>query len=636
MSSDEEVLGFSEPEDEDDWEDENEGEDEENYEDDIQESGAKSKRGFVDAASSESSDEEERKEEDYSGWGSSKKDYYDADVIETEADALEEEAEAKKLQQKHLESIKEDDFGLDETDWLIGRQGADGETKGGVEDVTEVLPELQITSDMGEEERNRIFKQRYPEFEPLAMDFSSLQKLHEAMGEVAKKVRMRQMKKGENLNDLPVAVIKFLALSGYLGAISMYFFLLTSSARGGEKKPPMPPLQLREHPIMETLLACRKQWEETRALEGPEAGAEVEPKTMTKKHKKLKNKKDIAEDKSRKQKNEKKSRQDNQPDSTFIMDVDDSKPKSKKAAKAEAARVRAEDSRAETLRKAEADLASLDTLLTYKDARKPSKPPVDYDSDYGDEPVPTGADLAAKLAKKKSLRFYSAQADQKAVRRGAATRDAGGDTDIPYRERLKDRQARLLEQAQKRGRQAPDDLAAQAREEDSSSGDEEEQRIAREVRGEDVDGHHAAKGKVKNQHGEAKSQAASAPSNSDNYYDLVVARAAAKRSDKQSRATAAAAAHAEARATAGAVEMEQTIGPDGKRAISYAIAKNKGLTPRRSKDVRNPRVKKRKKFDEKRKKLGSMRPVWRGGEGRGGYGGELTGIKTNVVKSTKL
>jgi len=60
------------------------------------------------------------------------------------------------------------------------------------------------------------------------------------------------------------------------------------------------------------------------------------------------------------------------------------------------------------------------------------------------------------------------------------------------------------------------------------------------------------------------------------------------------------------------------------------------LTPRRKKDVRNPRVKKRKKYEEKKKKLGSMRPVYKGGEGKGGYGGELTGIKTGLVKSVRL
>lgn len=64
--------------------------------------------------------------------------------------------------------------------------------------------------------------------------------------------------------------------------------------------------------------------------------------------------------------------------------------------------------------------------------------------------------------------------------------------------------------------------------------------------------------------------------------------------------------------------------------------RNKGLAPKRNKDSRNPRVKKRKKFEEKKKKLGSIRQLYKGGEGPGGYGGELTGIKKNLVKSVKL
>ena len=41
---------------------------------------------------------------------------------------------------------------------------------------------------------------------------------------------------------------------------------------------------------------------------------------------------------------------------------------------------------------------------------------------------------------------------QKANKRAGAGRDAGGDMDIPYRERLKDRQARLNAAAEKRGK----------------------------------------------------------------------------------------------------------------------------------------------------------------------------------------
>ncbi|KLJ07361.1 hypothetical protein EMPG_17170 [Blastomyces silverae] len=115
---------------------------------------------------------------------------------------------------------------------------------------------------------------------------------------------------------------------------------------------------------------------------------------------------------------------------------------------------------------------------------------------------------------------------------------------------------------------------------------------------------------------------------------MVAARSKQKKADKQNLADAHAAAGREGKGAR--VRFEETVGEDGKRAITYAIEKNKGLTPKRSKDVRNPRVKKKKKYEAKKKKLGSIRQVYKGGEGRGGYGGELTGIKTNLVKSVKL
>lgn len=73
---------------------------------------------------------------------------------------------------------------------------------------------------------------------------------------------------------------------------------------------------------------------------------------------------------------------------------------------------------------------------------------------------------------------------------------------------------------------------------------------------------------------------------------------------------------------------------EGKRSITWEIAKNKGLTPRRPKEQRNPRVKYRNKFRKaKIRRKGQVRlprseiPV---------YGGELTGIKVGVTKSIKL
>lgn len=87
-------------------------------------------------------------------------------------------------------------------------------------------------------------------------------------------------------------------------------------------------------------------------------------------------------------------------------------------------------------------------------------------------------------------------------------------------------------------------------------------------------------------------------------------------------------------------KMESTDMPDlvvedqGKRAITYQIAKNKGLTPYRKKEQRNPRVKHRNKYRKaKIRRKGAIREV-RKEVTR--YAGEISGIKASVKKSIKL
>ncbi len=64
------------------------------------------------------------------------------------------------------------------------------------------------------------------------------------------------------------------------------------------------------------------------------------------------------------------------------------------------------------------------------------------------------------------------------------------------------------------------------------------------------------------------------------------------------------------------------------------IARNKGLTPKRKKEQRNPRVKHRKKFDRaKVRRKGQVRSVV---ADEVIYGGERSGIKSTVSRSIKL
>ncbi|XP_013145327.1 PREDICTED: something about silencing protein 10 [Papilio polytes] len=71
-----------------------------------------------------------------------------------------------------------------------------------------------------------------------------------------------------------------------------------------------------------------------------------------------------------------------------------------------------------------------------------------------------------------------------------------------------------------------------------------------------------------------------------------------------------------------------------KREITYQIAKNKGLTPHRKKEQRNPRVKHKLKYRKaKIRRKGAIREP-RSEVAR--YSGEVSGIKANVKKSIKI
>ncbi|XP_045885052.1 something about silencing protein 10 [Micropterus dolomieu] len=79
---------------------------------------------------------------------------------------------------------------------------------------------------------------------------------------------------------------------------------------------------------------------------------------------------------------------------------------------------------------------------------------------------------------------------------------------------------------------------------------------------------------------------------------------------------------------------EEELDPDAKRGITYQMAKNKGLTPKRKKIDRNPRVKHREKFRRaKIRRKGQVREVRREDKR---YSGELSGIRAGVKKSVKL
>ena len=537
--SDEEILGYSDPSDSED-----------------EEAPAPKRKYSKNVADSDDEAGEEEEEEEEEGWGTSRKDYYNADEIQTEADALEEEAEAKRIQQKRLQKMTEVDFGFDESEWVDSTKAGEDED-GDV--VTEVLKEIEVTDDMGTDERLRILRTRYPEFGFLADEFVALQPLL---------VELQQEVEEENapLGVVSPTIIKYRALAAYVASLTMYFALLSSTT--GK---PMDAAELRDHPVMESLLQCRTLWARVKTLKAL-------PTPIT---------------------TESDSDPDAPPEETTTTAVitSTSPPPAKKSTKTK------------KLPPTDPSLDDLSALMPSKSRSKSIKPKpkqtADSDSDFGEETHLSTTDAARKAVRKKSLKFYTSQITQKSQKRLGAGRDAGGDEDLPYRERFRDRQMRLNKEAEERGKK----LDASGR---------------GKGRGADLDVHGEDSGDEKGrEEGE-----------DDEYYNLITTSRSKKAADKAS--TALAKQNAAAATALNRVENPADLSEDQKRAIGYTIEKNKGLAPKRKKEVGNPRVKKRMKFEEKKKKLGSVRQVYKGGEGRGGYAGEKTGIKSGLVKSVKL
>ncbi|XP_039496675.1 something about silencing protein 10 [Drosophila santomea] len=83
-----------------------------------------------------------------------------------------------------------------------------------------------------------------------------------------------------------------------------------------------------------------------------------------------------------------------------------------------------------------------------------------------------------------------------------------------------------------------------------------------------------------------------------------------------------------------AAEEDEDDEENARRGITYQMAKNKGLTPHRKKELRNPRVKHRGKYRKALiRRKGAVRTVRKELQR---YGGEMSGIKATVTKSVKF
>ncbi|ANZ73271.1 BA75_00609T0 [Komagataella pastoris] len=403
---------------------------------------------------------------------------------------------------------------------------------------TETAMEPIKADELSSDEQVKFLKKAYPEFLPLLKEYQKMKPL------------LLEFKD----QDSQISKVKFTALSAYLGTIAVYVALFVSALESKEQ------FTMKDHPVMEGILNTREVWRQANELS---------------------NNKSVDVSESVPVEGESESESEYQS----LSDHKDSEDSGLEVDLEQDSKKQQTPSSNKTLQEANSD--------------SDSDAPREYNiKSLNHKRKNVGDDLTQqeKRARKRSLRFYTSVIDQAD---GKKTVKYAGDDDIPYKERLFERQQRLIEEARKRGDNTNTSAPGEALDDgDFESADEE---AAQDVNNLD-----------------------------DSYYQNVLNTKKEQKAARKALYEEAVQAAKEGKLD----QFEEKIGTDGKRAVNYQILKNKGLTAHRKKENRNARVKKRNKYEKAQKKLKSIRAVYTGEQGP--YEGEKTGIKKNLTKSVKL
>ncbi|KAG6876363.1 hypothetical protein C0993_003659 [Termitomyces sp. T159_Od127] len=525
------------------------------------------------------SEEDSESEQDES-WGKSKTVWYSSNAAQLESDDEEgnelEEQEAKRLQSKMREEMDDEDFGLDDA--------VDIE----VVNDNDVLAEPTMTQQLPRDRKLLIrhLEKTSPETLALARDWEDAV---ETLSRTSEKIKRIE---AENPDALSLGMLHMYYQASLTYTTTLAFYLHLASSEKYSRHPEL----LKAHPILCRLLTLKQSLVTLEDLDFAASDSEGESEEDEDEH------------------------QDASMTYEDIM-LDGN------ALWSEKEDLRLQDDELDLLLKdqREAELRASGALeppkkkrRTTKAATKPinASPIFDlvepkfvsskasssrnlHDSSvtdaYGEATSLQRADAADKSARKKSLRFHTSKIESASARRkGARSQALGGDDDIPYRERKKERDSRLARENVKNRGQGGEDL------------NDHEPEARTEMKGRDDN----------EDVGDA-----------DGYYELVKKQAKSKKEQKK--------AEYEAMVEAARPDFDEDAAT-GPRSLTRAILANKGLTPHRPKSVRNPRVKKRLQFEKAKKKLSSQKAIYKGGLAESGrYDGEKSGI-SKVIKSIRL
>ena len=568
-----------------------------------------------DAHDSDEEISEEGSDEEPHGWGANKRAYYSGNTekdLESDSDIDEEKAheletnEAIRLQRLSRAGMGDDDFGLESIDATEALINADEQSAAArARRKRELDGDTETTSaapSATPEELLARLRTHAPIVLALVDEFGDvLQQLPEA------EAYMDEVTKHGERSIAEIAHLYYQTNSAYAMQVAFFFQLASTPAWAAE------PQRLLEHPVMERLSQFKKALVEMKALGlfdpedapsssderemagimGPptdedmayEELGELEPGEVD----------DLIEDEK-----------ENQNVSSTPAASEASVPKRKKTKAKRRAESRAEPPAPAPL----AAVADVGADVPRAPKRTASMPLESADA-YGEPTQMRSVDAQEKSQRKRLTQFHAdAAADQASKQK---QNKLEGDADIPYRDRRRSREAVAAAKTNKLAKMQPQHMDTDLN--DTEWG-ESDWRDRNAVMG-----------------GGAKPDADEAAGGDEDdaaYYDLISSNKRAKKAQKKEEY--------DQERLASRVYDDETVGDGEHRLIDRTIEKNKGLTPHRPKSIRNPRVKRRMKFDRANKRLSSTRAVYKGGQSalQGGYQGEKSGISINTVKSRKL
>ncbi|KAI9013143.1 Sas10 C-terminal domain-containing protein [Gaertneriomyces semiglobifer] len=634
-------------------------------------------------------------------WGKSRGIYYDADEASEEEDAKAEEEEARRLQKLQASQLGEEDF-MDDLDDTFGARLADKAgaygTAGMDEDTlhddenefdhlalssanslpvhllsapaSEVHVVQRATSNLSVEERRKIAEATIPEIVQLVELFSARwQELRELLGPTLK----WQCIPDPDSSALPCTPkqyarhyleLKYRLITMYLTNVAFYLSLRAN---------PPPGANVKAHPVVETLVNIQELLDqlETR-VEGNvvsdddsddvvESDEDESAKRKRRKRKrKLKrqmkkgfpvllgwvnkwNSGDISES------NDEESLADDMDERTVSVQVhqeaaafsERKKSRKGKASKSNDAPPKAQKKKKEI----SVDIPDYTPLKPKRN--KFARQTNGILGDFGESRDIDDVDMEDKLAKKRSLQFHVTRVDQAIHSRQARKLKSGaGDDDIPYRDAngklIQPGIARVDEPKQPLDVGTVQDFFKRDVKRDNadlSEHDDDDDGLDYNAIADAAAAEAEAEKKASKKRSRSDSDADSDEEDPEEYYARIVQSKQAAASEREEMHEALRQARTEeVLSTRALLSTDNDLNENSKRLASYKILANKGLTPHRSKEQRNPRVKRRKRYEKATKRLGSFKRVVKDRRtvNVDGYAGEKTGIKKNLSRSVRF